>query len=308
VGDAWRVDGNLWATIHALAAKQQGVVTRAQLSRVGISHDAADNHVRSRWLRPMQRGVYAIGPIAGPHAGEMAAALACGEGSVLSHRSAAQLWNLLPHPASQRPVDITVPAGRRIQRPGIQVHRARALHGGETTRLRGIPITTPARTLLDIGLQVSPRELERAVADAQRRRLTTRGALVSVLARFPGRAGTRALRALLETRGAPALTRSEAEERLLTLTRKGQLPAPDVNVRVGPYEVDFLWREARLVVEVDGFAFHGDRDAFEADRRRDAELAARGFNVIRVTWCRLIDEPEAVLVRIGQALARLPGG
>ena len=155
---------------------------------------------------------------------------------------------------------------------------------------------------------MSPRELERAVADAQRRRLTTRGALVSVLARYPGRAGTRALRALLETRGAPALTRSEAEERLLTLTRKGQLPAPDVNVRVGPYEVDFLWREARLVVEVDGFAFHRDRDAFEADRRRDAELAARGFNVIRVTWRRLIDEPEAVLVRIGQALARLPGG
>jgi very-short-patch-repair endonuclease len=178
----------------------------------------------------------------------------------------------------------------------------------QTTTLKGIPITTPPRTLLDIGLEVSPRELERAVAEAQRRRLTNRSALLSLLARYRGRAGTRPLRVLLEGSDRPALTRSEAEERLLALLRKARLPAPDVNERLGPHEVDFVWREAGLAVEVDGFAFHGDRAAFEADRRRDAELAARGFNVIRVTWRQIVDEPEATLVRIGQALARLPGG
>ncbi len=304
----WTVDGGSWAAINALAAEQQGVVTRAQLRGVGIRPDAVDSRVRSRWLRPMQRGVYAIGPIAGPHAGEMAAVLACGEGAVLSHRTAAQLWGLLPHPANQSTVDVTVPAGRRIRRPGVHVHRPPALQRGETTSLKGIPITTPDRTILDIGLAVSPRELEQAVAEAQRRRLANRGALLSLIARHRGRAGTRVLRTLLEDNEGPALTRSQAEERLLALLRKAQLPAPDVNVRLGPYEVDFVWREAGLAVEVDGFAFHGDRAAFEADRRRDAELAARGFNVIRVTWRQLVDEPKATLVRIGQALARLSDG
>ena len=175
---------------------------------------------------------------------------------------------------------------------------------GETTRLSGIPITTPARTLLDLASEATSRELEQAVAEAERRHLASRGGLVALLARYPRRPGTRALRFLVETHQRPALIRSEAEERLLALIGKAQLPAPDVNARVGPYEVDFLWREARLIVEVDGFAFHGDRAAFEADRRRDAELAARGFHVIRVTWRQIEAEPEAVLVRVGQALVR----
>jgi very-short-patch-repair endonuclease len=304
MGDVWTVDGGSWAAINALAAAQQGVVSRAQLREVGIRPDAVDSRVRSGWLRPIQRGVYAIGPIAGRYAGEMAAVLACGEGAVLSHRTAAQLWRLLPHPANKGPVDITVPTGRRIRRPGVRVHRPPALQRGEATKLTGVPITTPARTILDIGVMASSRELEQAVAEALRRHLTNRGALLSLLARHCGRAGTRSLRALLEGPDRPALTRSQAEERLLALLRKAELPAPGVNERLGRYEVDFLWREAGLAVEVDGFAFHGDRAAFEADRRRDAELAARGLNVVRVTWRQIVDEPQATLVRIGQALAR----
>ena len=251
----------------------------------------------------MYRGVYLVGPVAPPLAREMASVLAGGEGAVLSHRSAGALWQLLPHPAHDRAVDVTVPIRHSKGRSGIRVHTVERLGGDERTRFKGIPITTPARTLLDLAAELHPRALEQAASEADRRHLTTRSGLAALLARHPGRPGSRALRALVETHERPALTRSEAEERLLRLLRKGQLAAPDVNARLGPYEVDFLWRDAGLVVEVDGFAFHSGRARFEQDRRRDADLAARGVTVIRVTWRQLVDQPEAVLVRIGQALA-----
>jgi very-short-patch-repair endonuclease len=109
---------------------------------------------------------------------------------------------------------------------------------------------------------------------------------------------------LIEADAAPALTRSEAEERMLALIRRAELPIPELNVRIGRYEVDFLWREQKLVVEVDGFRFHSSRSAFERDRLRDAELAAQGFHVLRVTWRQIVDTPEALVARIAMALAR----
>ena len=177
----------------------------------------------------------------------------------------------------------------------------------ETTRFQGIPVTTPARTLLDLAGVAPSRDLERALAEAERRHLASRSGLAALLGRYTRRPGVRVLSALVEAHERPAFTRSEAEDRLLRLLRKAKLPASDVNVRLEGFEVDFLWRDAGLVVEVDGYAFHSDRAAFEDDRRRDAKLAARGLTVIRVTWRQLADEPEAVVVRIGQALARLGG-
>jgi len=118
------------------------------------------------------------------------------------------------------------------------------------------------------------------------------------------RRGTATLRAVLELDGGPARTRSEAERILLALLRRAALPSPETNARLGPYEVDFVWRQERLVVEVDGYAFHADRRAFERDRVRDGELQARGIRVIRVTWRQLTDRPETVLARIARALAR----
>lgn len=147
------------------------------------------------------------------------------------------------------------------------------------------------------------RELERAVAEAQARHLAQPRDLLALLARYPGRRGTAALRELAESDGAFAITRSEGEERLLALIRRSQLPPPEVNVRLCGFEVDFLWRDQRLVVEVDGFAFHSSRAAFEKDRLRDAELQARGFRVLRVTWRQIVDRKEATLARIAQALA-----
>jgi very-short-patch-repair endonuclease len=210
------------------------------------------------------------------------------------------LWRLLPQVSGE--LDITVPGRDCRSRPGIRIHQVTALDRRDMRKLSGIPITTPARTLLDLAAFVTSRELEQALAEAQARRLVRRNDLTSLLARVGPRPGVPALRSLIETEGAPALTRSEAEERFLALIRAAELPAPEVNVRVGPHEVDFLWREQRLIVEIDGFAFHSSRASFERDRVRDARLTAEGFRVIRVTWRQLVDRPEALVARIAAAL------
>jgi very-short-patch-repair endonuclease len=157
--------------------------------------------------------------------------------------------------------------------------------------------------MLDLAAYLPIRELEQAVAKAERTYAGTRRRLAALLARYPGRAGTPKLRELLGDSRRPALARSEAEERFLELVRRAGLPEPESNVPLHGYELDFLWRDERLVVEIDGFAFHTGRAAFEADRRRDADLAARGIHVVRVTWLQVTQEPEATLVRLAQALA-----
>lgn len=288
--------------------------------------------VATNRLRPLHRGVYLLGQLRGPlepeRAREMAAVLACGPGAVISHRSAAWLWDLLPraggpagvarprtaaasaHPAgagSGVDVDVTVPGRARRRRPGIRAHRSHDLGAGETTQLDGIPITTPARTLRDLSIVVGPRELNRAAARAERRKLIRAEELASLVARHSRRRGAPVLRAAMGEDGGPALTRSEAEERFLDLVRRGQLPAPETNVLVRGHEVDFLWRAARLAVEVDGFGFHASRRSFENDRRRDAELAAAGVHVVRVTWSQIVREPSATLVRVAQALTHAGG-
>ena len=198
---------------------------------------------------------------------------------------------------------MTVPGRNPGRKPGIRVHRVRDLDRGDVRKLGGIPVTSAARTILDLAAVVSRRELERAMAEAYARRLARRRELASLLARRSSRPGARALKTLLDDAGAPALTRSEAEDRLLALIRAAEFPAPEVNVRIGRHEVDFLWRDQRLVVEVDGFAFHSSRAAFERDRRRDAELGTLGFRVMRVTWRQIVDEPQALIARLATALA-----
>jgi very-short-patch-repair endonuclease len=286
-----------------MARRQNGVVGRDQLVELGLSRNAIDGRVQSGRLRPYFRGVYLVGPIASPLARETAAVIACVVEAVLSHRSAAALWRLLRAQPADEPVDVTVP-GRRPGGPrGIRVHWVAEFDAGETTRIRGIPVTNPERTLLDLAQQVSGRELEQALSLAERRKLVTRRKLVDVLARHPRRPGAGALRARLMSSEEPVFARSEAEERFLGLVRRAELPAPEVNVPLHGYEVDFLWRQDRVAVEIDGFAFHGDRESFEADRRRAADLAARGVQVIRITWRQIANEPEATLVRLVRALA-----
>lgn len=308
--------------IAAIAAAQYGVMARAQLLAAGLSSGAVRHRVRAGRLTVLHRGVYRVGPLEAPGAREMAAVLAAGPGAVVSHRSAAGLWGLLPEapggragagsvlelrrpapPAGSLPVDVTVVGANRGRRPGIRVHRVEELLPGDRATRGGIPVTAPARTLADLAAVVGASELERAVAHAEREGLTDREALRDLLSRRRARPGSPALRAVLALPGGPAFTRSGAEAGFLALVRRAGLPAPRANAPLGPFEVDFLWSDVRLVVEVDGFRYHGTRAGFEADRRRDAWLAAAGYQVLRLSWRQIHDEPVPTAVKVGQALA-----
>jgi len=201
----------------------------------------------------------------------MAAVLALGDGAAVSHQSAAAVWRLLP--ASNGPIHVTIRGdGGREQRPGIAIHRSHSLIAGVTSRRNGVAVTKPARTLRDLHRTV-PQPVFRA---AIRRALDLR--LISSD----------------DLRDRSDLTRSELERRFLALCHRHRFPQPEVNVRVGPYEVDFLWRDRGLIVETDGFRHHGDREAFERDRARDALLQSLGFKVLRFTHRQVLDRTPVV--------------
>lgn len=213
------------------------------------------------------------------------------------------MWALLPESPARPGVDVSVCGRNPGRKPGIRIHRLRRLDPIEVHYSGRLPITTPARTLLDLAAAGRFREVDRAYAEIEARKLAKRRDIVSVVDRHRGAPGTALLRRLLERDEPPAFTRSEAERRFLALIRTAELPPPEVNVRVGDHEVDFVWRSARLIVEVDGFTYHSSSAAFERDRLRDADLAGLGYGVLRVTWRQLVHRPEAMLVRIGRALA-----
>jgi very-short-patch-repair endonuclease len=290
--------------ISELVGRQHGVVTRSQLRGLGFTADEIDNRLKTSRLHPLHRSVYLAGHMAAlPHARELAAVLACGPAAVLSHRNAAHVWSLLPYPAQFPEVEVTVAGRNPGVKPGIRIHRVITLDPRDVTKRWRIPITTPERTLLDLAASAKSRELEQALAEAYAMRIVTSGRLEETLVRSARRPGAAALRELLAKDADPALTRSQAEQRLLEVVRKARLPQPAVNARVGRHEVDLLWRAGRLVVEVDGFRFHSSRTAFERDRARDAELQASGLRVIRVTWRQIVHEPEAIVARIAATLA-----
>ncbi len=286
--------------LRDFAVRQHGVASRAQLLDAGVGAHALDGRIKRGVLRPVHRGVYQIGPILPPGGRPMAAMLACGPAAVVSHGTAAELWRI-PVPPGQE-LEVIDPEGDH-RPPGVRVHRLRNLHPTEATRLDGIRLTTPERTLFDLAQRLVMRSLERAFADAYARRLTNARAMRRLVGRHVGEPGTRALRALLEG-GAPALTRSEAEELFLALVREAKLPAPEANVRIAGFEVDFVWRRDRLVVEIDGRASHSTDQAFESDRRRDAILIAAGYRTLRFTWSQLTTERLVVLRRLVLALGQ----
>jgi very-short-patch-repair endonuclease len=273
--------------VARIAAGQHGVVTTAQLTNAGMHPSGITKRLRSGRLHRIHRRVYAVGHSGLGNEGRwMAGVLALGDGAVLSHRSAAALWQVWPSKKRRAVyratlVEVTVPrGGGRARRPGLVMHRSSTLGDQHCTKLRNIPVTNPERTLEDL------------------RRVLLRGEFAAA------RREAEFLRLPIGPEHASDHTRSELEARFLGLCRQYRLPRPEVNVQVGSFTVDFLWRTQRLVVEVDGWEAHGSRSAFESDRARDVELATMGYEVVRFTWNRVTDESAAVAAAIASLLQR----
>jgi very-short-patch-repair endonuclease len=264
--------------IAALAARQCGVVTTAQLAAAGIGRNAVAHRVARGWLVPMHRGVYRVGPMPAQYAREMAAVLATG--GVLSHHSAAAIWGF--QPPHDGDVHVTTTQTAR-SREGLRVHRSTSLNAAVHS---GLPLTTPARTLHDLAPLLPRHELDRAVEEAEIRKLVRRDEL----------------RPALRGTAEPRFTRSEGERRLLKLVRAAKLPVPVTNTKIAGWEVDAIWPRYKVIVEVDGYAYHGNRAAFERDRRKDAALVAAGYRVVRITWRQMVDEPHAVVALLARLL------
>lgn len=291
--------------VAALAGSQYGVVSLAQLKGVGLGQGAIEHRVRAGRLHRIERGVYAVGhTVLGADGRRLAAVLSCGPGAVLSHRSAAAHWRLCAGATTR--FDVAVPAaGGRRSRKGIAIHRMASLRPDEATIHRGVPITTVARTLLDLATVVSPRALERALEESERLRLFDLGAVEALLWTHRGDAGTRALvDVLTHMEEGETLTRNDLEEAFLAICDQRGLRPPSVNAPVEGFEVDFLWRAERVAVETDGRATHGTRAAFERDRARDARLAGAGYRVVRFSHRQVTREPDMIADTVGSLLAQ----
>lgn len=294
------VDGTGPQAIARVAEAQHGVLTREQLLAAGVGRGAIAHQVRTGAVYRLLPGVFSIGhqPLA-PLAREAAALLSLGDGCALSHASAAAIWGIATRPGDE--VHVTVVARNPRPRPSVRAHRVRHLDPRDVRVRDGLPVTAPARTLIDLA-GLASEQLESALAQARVARLVNDRDLARAIDRSPRRRGVATLRRLLELERGHARTRSEAERRFTALVHAARLPGPVANVRIGGYEVDFLWATARLVVEVDGYRYHGHRAAFERDRIRDQALATSGYRVLRVTWRQLVDEPLPLVARIAQAL------
>jgi Protein of unknown function (DUF559) len=238
----------------------------------------------------------------------MAAILACGPGALLSHRSAAALWDLLP--TSQSSIDVTAAGHRGRRRSGIRVHSARTLGDVDVAELNAIPCASLARTLLDLAEVVTDGQLERAIEQAEILQLFDGRTLDDVLARATGRRGAPRLRTIVDQHDFEAgITASELENRFLALCTRAGLPLPQANQRIalhdGSVKVDFVWHPLRLIVDTDGHRFHGNAAAFERDRRRDQRLAAAGWQVVRFTWRQVVDRPGEVVAVLRELTEQL---
>lgn len=238
----------------------------------------------------------------------MAAVLAAGEGAVLSHRAAAALWRV--RPTARTNPEVTVERWLP-SRPKITIHQG-PLPPDEITILRAIPVTTVPRTRLDLAIVLDKRQVERAIEEADRRRLDDPLSLIDLVERYPGRRGTGVIKSILaESRIGSTFTRSELEERFIAFLETHSLPSPELNVAIevnGPWiEADCVWRRQRVVVELDGHASHGTAGAFERDRARDRALLAAGWRVVRVTW-RQLDRDGARLATDHRSLLGLTTG
>jgi very-short-patch-repair endonuclease len=298
------------ARIEAITDHQCARASRAQLLAGGVSASAIVRRVRAGRLELVHQGVYALPQTSDiPLAAETAALLACGEDAILSHHSAVTLWGL--GPGTARPIHVTVPGDRGFPAPGgTKLHRSRILARQDIRIHHGLPLTSPARSMLDAAATLPDRDLERLLDEGLfALRLLTRAELAELLARAGNHPGRARLMRVANAHTDDTRTDSPPEERLLALIRAAGLPEPRLRIPMLGYRLDFFWPELGLAVEVDSYGTHGSRRRFEGDRQRDARLLTEmGIVVLRLTRAAIENRPiEAIslLARaIGQGEAR----
>jgi hypothetical protein len=288
--------------LAALAAAQHGVVAAWQLLGLGFTKAQIQRRVAVGRLHRLHKGVYAVGHAAVTREGRwMAAVLACGGGALLSHRDAAALWRMADY--ARGDIEVTVLSGGGRARPGIRVHRTRWLHPDDRSSHCRTPVTSPARTLVDLAAVVAPRHLEQAFEEGLRSGVVSPEALREQVERSEGRRGVPVLRELLDLDpSSVARTKSRLESRFLRFCDEEGIPAPAVNARVGGYEVDMSWPGTNVVVELDSWGFHSGRASFERDRAKWADLTAKGYRVIVITHRRLTREGPEVATTLRSLL------
>jgi very-short-patch-repair endonuclease len=295
-------DPGISTAAWSLAEQQHGVVTRAQLLRLGFSSDAIRHRLAVGRLHRLWRGVYAVGrPTVELRGMWMAAVLACGSNALLSHRSAAGLWGIL-RPFTD--LEVVVPRERIPRRQGIAVHRRCGLTAAHGRVVDGIPVTDVATTLVDLATWVVDALLLRAINQADRLGLIEAGGLRGTVDQFASRPGVGRLKALLDRQGSAAAD-SLLELRFLRLVRAARLPTPETQAWVNGFRVDFYWADLGLVVETDGPRDHRTPAQQSRDRRRDQAHTAAGLTSLRFTEAQVRHEPEHVQATLVAVASRL---
>jgi hypothetical protein len=291
-----------------MAHRQHGIVTRKDLLAIGFTAEAIDHRILKGRLHPVARGIYAVGwPDLTAERRWMAAVLACGEGAALSHRSAAALWDIGRERGAM--VDVSVRRRYECRRPGIRARGRPSLPAQDIVMQRQIPVTCPARTLLDLATELDDPALERAVNEADKRDLIDPDALRDSLEDFAGEPGVRALRTLLD-RHTFRLSDSKLELLFRPIAAAAGLPPPLTKAAVNGFEVDFFWPGLGLVVETDGLRYHRTPSAQARDHLRDQTHTAAGFTPLRFTHRQVKYEPQYVrstLKSTADRLCRVPG-
>ncbi|HUZ28387.1 MAG TPA: type IV toxin-antitoxin system AbiEi family antitoxin domain-containing protein [Solirubrobacteraceae bacterium] len=295
--------GSRHERIAQVAARQRGHISRAQLLAIGVPDRTIYRLAARGQLIRVHRGVYAVGHAApAPLAAETAALLACGPGAVLSHHPAARLRGVLRR--DDAPIHVTVPGRHGPRLANVHVHRTSTLTPADIQFREGLPLTSTARTLLDLADVLDQRDLDWAVDEAIQQRLVSLKALHRVAEQADGRHGAARLLRAAQRHRPGGVTKSVAEKRFRALIRAAGLPEPLRNRKLRGVEVDCYWPDSQLVVEVDGYQWHSTRPKFEHDSRKGAKLVAAGLALMRVTWYQMEDESFAVVARVAQAITR----
>ncbi len=275
---------------------------RSELLAIGIPLGTIDSWVARGRLTRIYDGVYLVGVVMPEGADRLAAVYACGPLAVLSHRSAAEEWNLI-EPRAGFALQITAPGHRRLGPQGFYVHRTALLPPDEVDVRNGIPVTSAARAVFDFASQAAEWEFEAAYEEGLITGLFDRDLMIRMAMRHRGRRGIRRVRELIDRDAPPSATIERAHLMLLELIRSSDLPHPQTEYPVAGKRADLVWPEAKLVVEMDGGAFHNTPGRIERDKTRDADRAALGWLTIRVTWNQLTKHPTKVIARIARAYA-----